>query len=424
MIEYTQDVSLPAQRLMADTNAEPQDRLRMQADQLLTTAGSSTKAAGAELSSIQESIIAKTEAPGQAETARRLAEAWREQIENRIASGELSRQEVADTMKHAQRLISNDSKFLTRDQRGNVAAGILYHMGHGRIDQGMHATCNVTVLQNIAFMDKPSIAAEMITSAALEGKWTAPDGKVITIPEDSMTPGMEESVFPPVDGLRTHASQIFQVVALNDVGQREKEPKEFVQKPAGPASMFHTLASHLLPASEYWMPNGYEVWRDSSAKETAFMGLTGKQIQEESQRLFGDKYETISYRSPWESWKYPFSSKAEDYKLTKMVESEDGLRTTISDLDKSGKLPVVVAVDGDNVLLSSTGVIDNIIYGLRSSFRPLRTASEFIDSQLGIANHVVTVTKYDAASDRVFIENSWGKDQDGWMSVRDLWKAV
>lgn len=424
MIEYTADVSAPTHIAPSHADAQPEDRLRMQADQLLTSYASGNLSQGKEISASVESSMEKVLSVESKETAKRLTEEWHRQIEDRIAKGQLSRQEVASTFQQVKRLMQNESEYLTDEQRANVAVGILYHTGHGRIDQGMHGTCNVTVLQNIAFMDKPSVAAEMITTAALEGKWTATDGKVITIPKDSMKPGFEESAFPPVDGLRTHASQIFQVVALNDVGQREKEPKEFVQKPAGPSSMLHTLASYMLPASEIWMPNGYEVWRDASGAETAFGGLSGRQIQEESERLFGDKYETISYRSPWESWRYPFSSNEEDYKLTKMVESEDGLRKTIADLDKDGKLPVVVAVNGDQVLLGSTGVIDAILYGLRSTFRPLRTASEFIDSQLGIANHVVTVTKYDVASDRVFIENSWGRDQDGWMSVRDLWKAV
>ncbi len=49
------------------------------------------------------------------------------------------------------------------------------------------------------------------------------------------------------------------------------------------------------------MPNGNEVWRDAAGRETAFGGLSGRQIKEESVRLFGDKFETIAYKSPYES---------------------------------------------------------------------------------------------------------------------------
>ncbi len=157
---------------------------------------------------------------------------WKLECEKRVQSGELSRQELTDTYRQVGKLLNSPSNFLSDSERVNVAAGILYHTGHGRIDQGVHSTCNVNVLQNIAFMEKPSVAAEMIATAALEGTWTAGDGKTIKIPKDSMTPGWEERKFPPEDFLRTHASQIFQVVALNDVGQREKVPTEFVQKPA------------------------------------------------------------------------------------------------------------------------------------------------------------------------------------------------
>ncbi len=84
----------------------------------------------------------------------------------------------------------------------------------------------------------------------------------------------------------------------------------------------------------------------------------------------------------------------------------------------------MVAVNGANVLLKDDGIGGAILTTVRAVIRPFKSAHDLLDSTLGVANHVVTVTKFDAARDKVYIENSWGKDQDGWMSVRDLWKAV
>ncbi len=349
---------------------------------------------------------------------------WRIASEKRVAAGEISKEELTNTYQQINKLLNTDSPHLSATERANVAAGIMYHTGKGRIDQGLHSTCNVTVLQNIAFAEKPSLAAEMITTASLEGQWKSGDGKVITIPKEGFKPGWEEQKFPPTDGLRSHASQIFQVVALNDVGQREKEPKEFVQKLAEVGSIFHAIGSHMLPWSEYWMPNGYEVWRDKAGKETAFQGLWGNQIQEESKRLFGDKYETIAYKSPYESWSHPFSADVDGYKHTKLVESESGLRQSLSQLNQEGRLPVVVAVNGEAIMRGDSSTGDSVLSLARAIIRPIKSLHEYVDKQLGVANHVVTVSKFDAANDKVYVENSWGKDQDGWISVKDLWKAV
>lgn len=382
---------------------------------------STGKASGLEVESraLLQNFQTKSDVP-----TMKFAAEWKTEAEKRVVSGELSRDELTSTYRQINRLMDNASPHLSDADRMKVAAGILYHAGKGRIDQGLHPTCNVTVLQNIAFSERPSLAAEMITTAALEGAWKSGDGKLIKIPDGSLKPGWEEQKFPPTDGLRSHASQIFQVVALNDVGQREKEPKEYVQKLAEAGSILHALGSAMLPWSEYWMPNGYEVWKDASGKETAFQGLSGRQIQEESKRLFGDKYETIAYKSPYEYLSHPFSADESDYKLTKLVESENALRETLAQLKKENRLPVVVAVNGDNVMMTSSGMGDSILYAARTIIRPFKTLHEVVDAKLGIPNHVVTVSQYDAAADRVYIKNSWGKDQDGWMSVRDLWKAV
>jgi hypothetical protein len=351
---------------------------------------------------------------------------WQKDIEQRVAKGDLSRDEAARTYEQVNKLLTNKSNSLSDKQRVNVAAEILMHTGHGRVDQGLHGTCNVTVLENIAFSQHPSVAARMIASTALTGSFVGSDGGKVTVPAGSLAPGWEEDKFPPEDLLRSHASQIFQVAALNDVGRSDnKDPKEFVQKKEGIGTVFRTIGEAILPWSEYWMSNGTNVWKHADGSETNFEGLSAREIKEESRRLFGDKYEVIAYQSPYEKWSHPFSGDAHDYDQTDKVNSEANLRQELAKLNSAGRLPVVVAVNGDNKHIArDSDVADNIFSLVRDVVRPIKSLHEEIDMKLGVANHVVTVTKYDPSVDRVYVSNSWGEHNDGWISVDDLWSAL
>lgn len=350
---------------------------------------------------------------------------YKQTVEEGIKSGLLSRDEVTATYQQINKLLKTSSPFLNDAQRADVAGGILFHTAQGRIDQGFHRTGHVSALQNIAFSERPSLAAEMITTAALTGEWRARDGKVIKMPKDSMTPGWEELFFPPVDGWRTHASQIFQVVALNDIGMRENDPKHFVHKPTPEGGYRHMLTMKHLPWSEYWMPNGAEVWRDTRGREMPFNGVSGRQIQEASKRLFGDKYETIAYRSPYEAVSHPWTSDKNDYKSTSLVETESGLRQKLIHLKDSGRLPAIVAVNSDALPSEGPKAFEQkLLNASRLVTRPFKSAHEAIDAKLGIANHAVTVVNYDPKTDRVFFKDSRGKERADWIAVRDLWKAL
>jgi hypothetical protein len=358
---------------------------------------------------------------------------WMNKAEQKVANGELSAQELGRSYEQINRLLTTDSRYLTKDERTTLGAEILYHMSTPRTDQGLHQTCNVTVLENIAFDKNPSMAAKIIADAALTATLTGADGKQIKLPPESLKPGWEErTFFPPEDILRTHASQLFQVALLNDVGQRDKQnPIDFVQKPEGDGSIFFKLAA-ALPFSEYWMPTGYDVWRDrKSGEEADFGGLSPGQIADESKRLFGNKYETLEYQSPYIKYSHPwgwFQARNLDwngiygYGESKKMDSENTLRKTLANLKSEDRLPVIVGVNAHNSNIDRDGI--SWVGVLTTALRPVRTLHDYIDMKLGLSNHVVTIKKYDPQRDRVYVSNSMGKDQDGWISVGDLWNAM
>jgi hypothetical protein len=391
------------------------DSLRQQADRLLSSAAESNES---------QNLLGNFQKVLDEGTLNELKK-YKETVEERVNSKLLSRDEVTATYKEINKLLTTSSPFMNEEQRVNVAGGILFHVAEGRIDQGFHKTSHVSALQNIAFSERPSLAAEMITTAALTGQWTAKDGKVVSIDKDSLKPGWEEMIFPPADGWRSHASQIFQVVALNEIGMREKEPVQFVNNPPPAGGHRHTLGMRMLPFSEYWMPHGIEVWRDSKGRESAFTGLSGRQIQEASSRLFNDKLETIAFKSPYEAISHPWSFDKNAYKSTTLVETESSLRQKLTQLKDSGRLPAIVAVNSDALPDNRPKSSQEKSYDtVRLLTRPFKSAHEAFDAKLGIANHAVTVTFYDRGTDSVRYKDSRGMHSDGWISVRDLWKAL
>ncbi|HEY9790047.1 MAG TPA: hypothetical protein V6D22_06605 [Candidatus Obscuribacterales bacterium] len=359
---------------------------------------------------------------------------WMIKAEQRVTSGQLSAQELGGTYEQINRLLTTDSPYLTKDERTTVGAEILYHVATPRIDQGLHQTCNATVLENIAFEKNPSMAAKIIADAALTASITGADGKRIKLDAGSLKPGWEErTFFPPEDMLRTHASQLFQVAVLNDVGQRDKEsPSAFVQKPEGDASLLFKLGS-ALPFSEYWMPTGYDVWRErKTGAESDFSGLSPGQIADESKRLFGNKYDVLEYDAmpsmkyshPW-AWAQTGTAELNGihgYGDSKKMDSENTLRKTLANLKSQDRLPVIVGVNALNPKIdkSETSWLDVFT----KVIRPVRSLHDYIDMKLGMINHVVTIKQFDPQKDRVYVSNSAGKDQDGWISVGDLWNAM
>ncbi|MBA4026661.1 MAG: hypothetical protein C0473_00315 [Cyanobacteria bacterium DS3.002] len=295
-------------------------------------------------------------------------------LEKRMSTDGLSAVEVAKTMEITAQLLNSDKGIVPAQDRINAAQGIMHHAAHPEsVDQGFHGTCNVATVENMAFSENPSRAAQMISEVALTGQWTAPDGKQIKVDASSLTPGAEERTFPPSDGSRSYASQIYQVTALNDLGQREHPPVYFSQQRSTSRS----------DTGEYWT--------DASGKVLEpFGGLTVNEIAEESKRLLpGDNSVLIVNDGANYQDGSVFS-----------FESEKDLGDKLVDLKSKGDLPIIMAVNASDP-----------VFGGKSP-------------ENGI-NHVICIRDIDTSTNppRVKIDNQWGKSSDGWMSLSDLYKG-
>jgi LysM repeat protein len=126
-----------------------------------------------------------------------------------------ARTEITDTLKQAQRLLLADgSAKLNRDYLQTTAAEILHHAAHpDHIDQGHHNTCQTTAMESELYKTEPSKVAKVVADVALTGQFTAYDGTAVKI--DPKPQDMEAMWYPPRNGERDLASQIFQNTAIN-----------------------------------------------------------------------------------------------------------------------------------------------------------------------------------------------------------------
>src|SRR5581483_3509147 len=70
------------------------------------------------------------------------------------------------------------------------------------IDQGGNSTCNVTVVEAVAYTKSPAEAAKLVADVATTGQFTSPDGKVYPVEKKNLVPDSEAQKNPPEDGKR------------------------------------------------------------------------------------------------------------------------------------------------------------------------------------------------------------------------------
>lgn len=147
-----------------------------------------------------------------------------EALEIRARAAGLSSEQVDATYRELRRLIENRTTTLTDEQRFNIAEQVLSMAADPTsIDQGVHDTCGAAVIEVRAYMRHPEKAAKLVADAALNGEVLTKNG--VALPIDT-TPHDTSKMDFPKSGQRSHASELFQVAAINLVlndGIGEKE---------------------------------------------------------------------------------------------------------------------------------------------------------------------------------------------------------
>ena len=316
-------------------------------------------------------------------------------FEERAAKDGLAHADVAMTYREIQRLTNATGETpLTTVERNRLAQQVLHQAAvPTSIDQGSHNTCNITTVESRCYTRTPAQAARLVADVALTGEYRGThDGTVVKQDPKAHTQSLE---WPTPDGARSHASEIFQVTAIN---------LHYAQfnKVHGTNIRYEQVE----PKPEDKGDNGERLWNGTTETPDGKGGFVRSPNMSEGQLTMVSN--EISARPEQDvtlaSAKW-FSGTPEN--VTK-IESKEELASKLKYLKEHGQLPIIIRVN--------------------------TTAEPFYgDSGAGAAGgsggaHVVTVTDFDEKTNMVQLDNQWGTRNDHGsdkpVHIHDLFTAM
>jgi hypothetical protein len=299
------------------------------------------------------------------------------------------------TYEQMDKLVTEPKAVISEKNRILLAENVLYHAAWPHnIDQGKYETCNMTTVQENIFTRHPSKAAELITSAALHGGFDSAR-KHIQIDAQSLWPQPESLTSPPGDNCRSYATQVLNVLLVNDVVQRFHPPQYYSQIPAGhkggpPGDATHRDSTDPKDVGERLTDGHGNEILDTHGTAVRAPGDAGNtdNIAAELKRLTGDTQVVITDKSD-------VPGDADVVHVGSPADLEQALKTH--------KMPMIIAIDANNPPFGGKN-------GGRFGNAP--------------AWHVVTIQSYDAKHHKAHISNQWGASGDIDVPLNVLYHAL
>jgi hypothetical protein len=292
----------------------------------------------------------------------------------------LSPDEITRTLDATSRLLEGKGEQpLNEQNRIWLAESLIHNVANpNRCDQGFHNTCNVTAISKVLMAKDPAKMAEIVSAAALDGCYHASDGVTVKLDANSMQPDTEAIGGQTVDNKRNYASQLFDLVAVNNDWQRQHPPMHYVEgRPTGQGD----TGERLLTASGRVATDNQGNELHSPFLNCGAMRTIGKELGIKNQFLIAN------------------ASAAEASGI--LVRSDADLGEKLQALKGEGGLPAVIFVHSGNKLFTGS-------YGEGGSG----------------GWHVITVDAYDEKAGTVHISNQWGAANDRTVSLHTLYDAT
>lgn len=316
--------------------------------------------------------------------------------------------EYSKTLDSVSRLLEAESGKVNQEQRILAARSILYNAAHPETISQI--TCGAGALEHKLYSTNPSNPAEMTVSVALQGNWTGKDGKTISFPAEGLPPVSTE--FPPSDGQCSYASQLFQITAVNDIGQHLNPAMTFspgrthVSKREVDGKPFEMRTT----IGQCWvLENGQK--RDFLDEGTGVFsrtgGLTSFEVASEVYRLTGKKLGVMCNRA-YDQDDTPSNQAPPGITDANLddVRSQQTMEARLQLLKEQGNLPVIIAVSAAAIRSLDGSSVQNA----------------------SVPDHFVTIDDYSPAHDgqpaRIMLHNQRGSLNNGWMNLADIFKAT
>ncbi len=310
----------------------------------------------------------------------------------------LAQEEIERTYHEVARLLETQGdQHVAQADRVRIAEQVMRHAADPTtVDQGAHNTCNVATIEARMYTRSPAEAARMVADVATTGQFRTADGAVVQPGNVSIRSANELQG----EATRDHASQIFQTTAVN-VHYAYNPARDLNANPVldGSGNPVRGRYEQVTPVPGTTPATGEYLLDTRTGQPLAY-----------APQLWSSDFDDISYQ---------ISGRREsDFVLTNnpsdpggapfRVESEEDLRGTLARMQLEGRLPAIIEVHSQN----------EPFWG---------------DSGHGAAGgsggwHVVTVTDFDPATNRVSIDNQWGESHDhlgrGGVHTRELFRAM
>ena len=308
-------------------------------------------------------------------------------FEERAQKQHLPPDEISKTYAQMGRLLNakDSDSIVPSSYRALLAEQLMHQTAHPeQTYQGNHNTCNVTTIVKETIFKSPAKAAEMAASTELNGQWTAPDGKVIKIDKESLSPGAEESTIKTKDGDRSYATQVLDLTRANDGLQRRTPPESYAQRtpdreiPGDTGERSLDASGNVIKVQQ--LVEGK--WITSPMNNPGLTDHELAQLGKEYNGASSHLIDPISNNSGVES-----------------VNSAEELGQKLKQFKDQKQFPISLAVDDNHKPILPEG----------NEERP------------GYGGHVVNVEDYDAKHGRVKISNQWGAKFNRWVSLKDLY---
>ena len=319
-----------------------------------------------------------------------------EAFEERGAREHLSADEIGRTYREVSKVLdSSGDKMISESDRKKIAMQIMDNAADPKqISQDKNNTCNVTTLETAMYAQSPSEAARIVGDITRSGIYVDRSGVMIKSNPGSRTDAA--NVYPCPDGTRSHASEIYQIAAVN---------LSYKQR-----GVDRTYDQIKIPPPQNATDNGERLYDNSKNPPVEVKDADGE-FTRSPDLLIGDLVEAhkaITGKDTLQAIQSDSYFGPQGDQVTN-IKSEQQLNDKLAEVKKSGRFPLIIGVNTEN--------------------EPLWT-----DSGGGAAGgsggaHVITVTDYSPGPPaKVNVDNEWDSKADyqgkKMMSTQDLFTSM
>ncbi|MBX9696001.1 MAG: hypothetical protein K2Z81_26680 [Cyanobacteria bacterium] len=343
---------------------------------------------GLNLNRERENFKSLAEQVGMADTADNMST-----FETRARTAGLSRQEIARTYVNLRKLADPErSGALNPDQKKEVATQALFQAGHPTsIDQGANNTCNVTTSEGWLYTRSPSDPIRMLSKIAYRGRFQTHDGTQISLSDIQLQPDADATkLYPAIhgSGSRSYASQLFQFGAVNAFWQRQ------TTRPDGKEVARGSLRYDKLPpeGGNPFIGSAQEALIDTSKNPPQRVALSDGTIN--SPHLGLNEMLSIERQLTGRMTMSRMLSTvhSSSYAIDR-ASTQEQLGEQLHRLKNENRFPVTINVYASQEPLAKGPV-----------------ACHHLSSMGGC--HVLQIVDYDEANNKVYVDGSWGNQQD------------